>query len=187
MIGKLAKSRRCVWILRRGRQTALDARDRGVDQLQRLQHVDVPVEEQVDLRGSAAGHRSDVLEPGDGPDRLLDRPRDGDLHLLDRHHAVVDADDDAREIGRRKHGHREAQRFIDADDRQHADQEDDRLSSAARTSSVRVVRWRHMQSDSLLLLLLFFRRLDLHVGLRQHVSSSLASSNAPVVTTRWPF
>ena len=26
---------------------------------------------------------------------LLERPRDGDFHLLDRHHAVVDADDDA--------------------------------------------------------------------------------------------
>ena len=179
--------------LRGRRQAALHARHRGVDQLQRLEHVDVPVEEQVDLGRTAAGHRSDVLEARDGPDRLLERPRDRHLHLLDRHHAVVDADDDAREVGRRKHGHRKRQRLVDADDRQHADQEDDRLRVAREPVVLgafvggcwhrRMLRSPTVSSGSSS----SFGGCDLHLGLRQHVRIELESSNAPVVATRWPL
>ena len=41
-----------------------------------------------------------------------------DFHLFDRHHAVVHADDDSREVGRRKHGDRNRQRLAHADDGQ---------------------------------------------------------------------
>ena len=40
-----------------------------------------------------------VDEAGDAVDGVFDGLGDGDLHLLDGHDAVVDADDDAREIG----------------------------------------------------------------------------------------
>ena len=62
MIGKLRKVEPVRLDLRRGRQRALNARHRRIDQLQRLEHVDVPVEEQIDLGRAAAGDRSDVLE-----------------------------------------------------------------------------------------------------------------------------
>ena len=38
----------------------LNARDGRVHVLERLEHVDVPVEEEVDLRGAAAGNRLHV-------------------------------------------------------------------------------------------------------------------------------
>ena len=102
------------------RETALNARDGRIDHLQRLQHVDVPVEEEVDLGRAAAADRSDVFKAGHDPNRFLDRPGDRDLHLLDRHHAVLDADDDPRKVRRRENGNGQRQRFVNADRREHA-------------------------------------------------------------------
>ena len=59
-----------------------------------------------------------MLESGNAAHGLLDRTGDGHFHLLDGHDAVVDADDDAWEIRRRKHGYRKVERFVNSDDRQ---------------------------------------------------------------------
>ena len=58
------------------------------NQLQRLR-MPTAVEEQIDFRGTAAGRRSHVDEPGDGTKRLLEPSRDRHLDLLDGRHAVV--------------------------------------------------------------------------------------------------
>ena len=59
--------------LRRRRQRGLDARQRGVDQLQRQRHVDAPVEVQIDFRRAAAGDRVHILQARNAIDRFLDR------------------------------------------------------------------------------------------------------------------
>ena len=130
MIGNAANVEPVGGDLRGGRQLRLHARQRGVDALQRLEHVDLPGEEQIDFRGSAAGDRPDVLEPLHAVHRLLDRPRDGHLHLIDRRDAVVDADDDAREVDFGEDGDRNRRREVDADGDQREDDEDDRLAVA---------------------------------------------------------
>ena len=71
-------------------------------ELKGLEHVHVPVEEEADLGGAAAGGGAHGDEAGDAVDGVFDGLGDGDLHLLDGHDAVVDADDDAREIGLRE-------------------------------------------------------------------------------------
>ena len=116
--------------LRGRRQLRLDARQRGVDALQRLEHVHLPREEQIDLGRPAAGDRPHALESLHAVDRFLDRTRDGHLHLIDRRDAVVDADDDAREVDFGKHRDRNRRRQIDADGDQREDDEDDRLAVA---------------------------------------------------------
>src|SRR5262249_47769639 len=64
---------------------------------------------------------------GDGSNGRFEWPRDRHFHLLDRHDAVVDADDDAREVRRRKDGDGKRKRLPHADHGEGADQENDRL------------------------------------------------------------
>ena len=94
-----------------GRQLGLQARDDGVDALQRQNHIAAPVEEKIDLRVPAAGDRRDFLEAGDAVDGFLERPGDRHQHLVNRHHAVVYANNDAREIrvGKNRHGNTEGE------------------------------------------------------------------------------
>ena len=84
------------------RQLGANAGERRVHQLQRGDHVHVPVEEKIDFSRAAAGDGAHLLQSGHAVDRLFDGTRDGDHHLVDRHHAVVDADDNARKIGGRE-------------------------------------------------------------------------------------
>ncbi len=85
-----------------GRQRRADLRQAAVDvQLGRL-HLHAPVEEDVDLRRAAPGGRADGDHAGDVLHRLLDGAGDRRHHLVGGHHAVVDQDDDAREVGLRE-------------------------------------------------------------------------------------
>ncbi len=70
-----------------------------VCQLQRAIHVNVPVEEEADFRRASAGVAAHGEQAWDAVDGVLDGLGDRDLHLLNRHHAVVDANDDARKVG----------------------------------------------------------------------------------------
>ena len=99
MIGKAAKVRRLAVDLGGGRQRRLHARQSGVHQLQRAVHVDVPVKEQVDFGGAAAGDGIHMVEARHDVDGFFERLGDRHQHLVDGRDAVVDADDDAREIG----------------------------------------------------------------------------------------
>ena len=72
--------------------------ERCIDELKRAEHVDVPVEEETDFSGAAAGVRTHGEQAGDRIDGILDWLCDGYLHLFDGHNTVVDADDDAREV-----------------------------------------------------------------------------------------
>ena len=76
---------------------------------QRLDHVDLPVEEDVDLRRTPAGRRADRLDPRDVVHGLLDRAGDRGHHLVGRHHAAVDQDHHPREgrLGEDRGGQRE--------------------------------------------------------------------------------
>src|SRR5262249_33887800 len=126
------------------------------------------------------------LEARDGADRVLDRPRDRQLHLLDRRDAVVDADDDPRKVGGREDRHRQRQRLVDADHRQDANQEDDRLRVAGEPVVVGTLvnRGCHQVSSgssSSLAGAIWTLTFDRTSG------SSLNSSKAPVVATRWPL
>ena len=60
----------------------LNARDGGVDGLKCLEHVRVPVEEEVDFSGAATSDGGDVIEARHGIDSLFQRASDGDLHLV---------------------------------------------------------------------------------------------------------
>src|SRR5581483_3222186 len=113
---------------RRGRQQRLHARERRVHALERLKHVDAPREEEIDLGGAAARDRLDAFEALHAVERLLDRPRDGDLHLIDRRDPVVDADEDARKIDFGKNRDRNRRREVHAGSDERQDDEDDRLA-----------------------------------------------------------
>src|SRR5207247_10374462 len=71
------------------------------------------------------------LQPLHAVQRLLDRPRDGDLHLIDGRHAVVDADEHAREVHLGKDRDRNGRGEIDARRNERQDDEDDRFAVAA--------------------------------------------------------
>ena len=58
-----------------------------------------------------------VTQAGDAVDGVFDGLGDGDLHLLDGHDAVVDADDDAGEIGVGKDRDGDLKRSVDAGER----------------------------------------------------------------------
>ncbi len=104
----------------------LDARQGRIDQLQRLEHIGRPVKKQADFGGAAAGGGTHGDEPGYRVHRGLNGFGDGDFHLLDRHDAVIDADDDAREIGFGEDGDRHLQRGPGAGNRKRDDKEEDR-------------------------------------------------------------
>ena len=59
-----------------------------------------------------------MIETGNRIDDFLQGPRDRDLHLVNRHDAVIDADDDSREVRGRKDGDGDIKSQIDAEQRQ---------------------------------------------------------------------
>jgi len=59
MGSRVAKVRRFDGDLCGGGKGLLDAGDGGIDELQSLEHVDVPVEEEADFGGAAAGDGAD--------------------------------------------------------------------------------------------------------------------------------
>ncbi len=69
-----------------------------IGQLQGMEHVHIPVEEQAYLRRAAAGGAAHGNQAGNAIDGVLDPLGDGDLHLLDGHHAVVDPDHHAGKL-----------------------------------------------------------------------------------------
>ena len=71
-----------------------------------------------------------VTRPGTAVDRVFDGLGDGDLHLLDRHDAVVDADDDAGEIGLREDGDRNTPGGVDPDQGEDDEEEEDGSAKA---------------------------------------------------------
>src|SRR5580704_7742247 len=99
-----------------GGKALFDLGERGVDQLKRGDHVLVPVEEEADLGAASAGGGAHGQESGDGVDGVFDGLGDEDLHLFDGHDAVVDANDDAGEVGFGKDGDGHAQGKVDAGD-----------------------------------------------------------------------
>src|SRR5262249_18361594 len=108
-----------------GRQHRLDSYQRRIDLLQGEHHVNIPVEEQVDLSRAAAGNRAHRDQPRDAVDGFFDGTRDGDNHLVNRHDAVVDADDDAGKINLREHRDWNFECQIAAHDGESNDQEYD--------------------------------------------------------------
>ena len=84
------------------------------------------------LSRAAAGGGADGDEAGDAVDGVFDGFGDGDLHLLDGHDAVIDADDDAGEVGLREDGDRDLKRRVDAGEGEREQEEEDGLG----------VRWR---------------------------------------------
>ena len=123
--GKAGEGHAMRFDLRRGRQLGLHARQRGVHILQRLEHVDVPVEEEVDFGRSAAGDGTDILQSRHTIHGFFEWPRDGDHHLIDGHHAVIDPDQDSRKIRGGKNRNRDGEGEISADQCERHGQKDD--------------------------------------------------------------
>src|SRR5262249_16195970 len=64
----------------------------------------VPVKEEIDFGGAAAGDGAHGPQTGNAVYSFFDRLGDGDEHLVDGRDAVVDADHNAREIGAWENG-----------------------------------------------------------------------------------
>src|SRR5439155_6999412 len=105
------------------RQFRLQTGHDGVDTLERQNHVARPVEKKIDLRGTAAGDGLNFLQTGNAVDGFFDGARDDHQHLVDGHHTVVDANDDARKIriGKDRNGNGEGE--VSADQHQSNNQE----------------------------------------------------------------
>src|SRR5262249_13563243 len=88
-----------LYLNRRG-QGPLDTRHRSVDVLEGFDHVHAPVEEEIDGRRTSACHGPNLTQTRDTVNRLLNRARYRDFHLLDRHDAVFYTNDDARKVCR---------------------------------------------------------------------------------------
>ena len=93
----------------------MKARDDRVDALERENHVRLPIEEEIDFGGASAGDGLHSLQSGYAVDGFFDGAGDRYEHLVDRHYAIVDADDNAGKIGFRKDGNGHSQRTIAAD------------------------------------------------------------------------
>src|SRR6185437_4323101 len=91
------------------RQVRLDARQGGVYVLQGENRVNVPVEEQIDLGGAAAGDRAHLLQSGNAVHGFLDGTGDGHHHLIGGHDSVVHRDQDAGKVGGGEDCHRNAE------------------------------------------------------------------------------
>jgi len=105
----------------------IGARYCGVDEVKGFDHVDSPIEEEIDLRRSAARNRAYRLEARHLVDCLLQWASDYHFHLLDRHDAVIDADDDSRKIRLREYFDWDRERFVDSNDRQDNNEKGDRF------------------------------------------------------------
>ncbi len=90
-------------------------------------YVDAPVEEEGDFGGAAGGGGAHQDEAGNAVDGVLDGFGDGDLHLLDGHDAVIDADDDAGKVGLREDGDGDLKRGVDAGEGEGEQKEEDGL------------------------------------------------------------
>jgi hypothetical protein len=80
------------------RQGGLELRNAVKDVELALDHVDLPVEEDVDLGAAATGGGAHLDDAGNVLHRLLDGARDGGHHLVGGHDAVVDEDDAAGKL-----------------------------------------------------------------------------------------
>ena len=109
----------------RRRKLRLNAGNGCIDVLQGLEHVHVPAEIEIDFRRAAAGNGAYGQQPGNAIDRFFERARDGDHHLIDRHHAVVHADQYPREVGLGKYGDWDGEGEISSQQSERQDQEDD--------------------------------------------------------------
>ena len=98
-------------------------------------NVDAPIEEEGDFGGAAGGGGAYGDEPGDAVDGVLDGFGDGDLHLLDGHDAVIDADDDAGKVGLRKDRDGNLKRGVDAGEGEGEQKEEDGLGVTERARS----------------------------------------------------
>ena len=120
-----------------GGKSLTDTAESGIDQLQRAEHVDAPVEEEAYLRRASAGGGAYGDQAGNGVYGVLDGLGDGHLHLLDRHDTVVDADDDAGKVGLRKDGDRNLLRRVDPGQREHDKEEEDGAAISAASQKGR--------------------------------------------------
>ena len=98
----------------RGGQRLRNPGERRVRQLQRAKHIHIPIEEEADLRRTAAGVAAHRKQSRNAVDGVFDWLGDGDLHLLDRHDAVVHANHHAGKVGFGKHRDRHLERHVDA-------------------------------------------------------------------------
>src|ERR1017187_4944338 len=106
------------------RQRLADFAECGIDQLEGVKHILIPVEEETDLRCSAAGGGTYGFEPRDGVYRVLNRLGDDYLHLLDRHDTVVNADDYTGKIRLGKDGDGDCSGEEYSGQREHHDKEE---------------------------------------------------------------
>ena len=90
-----------------------------------LDHVDFPIEEDIDLGRAAAGGRADGANAGDVLHALFDRPGDDGHHLVGRHDPVVDEDDDAGKIRLGEDGRGDGQGRVDSRQAEGQADEDD--------------------------------------------------------------
>src|SRR5205085_8107285 len=89
-----------------------ELRETSLDELERLFDVHAPREEEINFAGAARRDGTDARDAGDAVHRLLDGARDGDERLLRGHDAVVNDDDDAREVCGREEGDGQTPRSI---------------------------------------------------------------------------
>ena len=87
---------------------------RAWTRLQFLIDVAAPVEVETDLGRAARGFRLDARDAGNAVHRLFDWTRDGNECLRSGRLAVIDDDDDAREISFRKDSDRQLPCGVDA-------------------------------------------------------------------------
>ncbi len=173
-----------------GRELLLDLGEGGVGELQGEVHVTGPIEEEADLSGAAAGGAADGDEAGDAVDRVLDGLGDGDLHLLDGHDAVIDADDDAGKVGIGKDRDGNLKRGVDAREGERDEKEEDGPGMAGKPEErtggavVRVVRTEGRRWRSLVVASFpaGFPAVGLSSAAPPLSSSALALGSVPILT-----
>ena len=94
-------------------------------ELQRLENVDIPIQEEIDVGSAALRRRANALDARYAVHRFFDGPCDRDEHLRGRHDAVINDDDDARKIGLRKDGDGQLKSGVDASRTEQRDEDDD--------------------------------------------------------------
>ena len=115
---------------RRGRQRLLNFGESGVNELECVEHVHIPIEEQTDVCRPTAGVAPNGCQAGHGVDCVFDRLGDGDLHLLDRHDAVINTNYDAGKISIGKNRDWHLRGCVQARQGQSDQEEDDRCRQA---------------------------------------------------------
>ncbi len=125
MIGKTEGVCRSVIVRGARRQLRPDLGHAGADVVERLDHVGLGGEVDRQLGGPADRFRPDAHHPEHDADRLLDRPGDGHLDVLDRQAGRLGDHDDPREgdLGVDAAGH--AEHRNDAEGSQEARGQDD--------------------------------------------------------------